>query len=383
MSVTDFLFEGQAPPATTTYGSRTENIPQFMSDYTLGLISRANAIAAEPYQPYGGPRVAGFTPDTQNAFNLTRQAAGSYQGPLSQALGLTAQAAGSNPFAVASPYITNAANMTSQAASGPGALGAAAPYMQTAGQTFTGGNVNQYMDPYVGNVINRSADLANRNFNENLMPGIKDMFTRSGQYASKGMLTEANRAARDTSENIQSQANAALSQAYQNAGQLFGADAGRAGTLAQLAGSLSGQDTAARLQAAGQLGNLGSALGTLQGQTGAQQLQTAAQYGQLGQMGQQLGLQGAAALDTIGQEQQSLNQRNLDTAYQDFLNQTNYPRQTIDWMSSVIRGIPYSTTTNQTQTGPASSYQPSPLSQIASLGTGLAGISQLLGGKQG
>jgi hypothetical protein len=379
MSLTDFLFEGSAPPAVTTYGQRTENIPQFMSDYTLGLISRANAIAAEPYQAYGGPRVAGFTPDTQNAFNQTRMAANAYQGPLAQALGLTGQAAESNPLATASPYITNAASMTQQAGNAPGALSAASPYMQQAGGTFTGSNVNQYMDPYIQNVVNRSADLANRNFSENLMPGIQDKFTRAGQYGSRGMLTDATRAARDTTENIQSQANAALSQAYQNAGQLYGADASRAGTLAQLAGSLSGSDQATKLQAAGQLGTLGSTLGALQGQTGALQLQAGQQYGALGQSAQQLGMQGAAALDTVGQEQQGLNQRNLDTAYQDFQNQTQYPRQTIDWMSSVIRGIPYSQTSNTSQTGPASLYQPSPLSQIAALGTGAAGLQQLLG----
>jgi hypothetical protein len=352
-----------------------------MSDYTLGLISRANAIAAEPYQEYGGPRVAGFTPDTQNAFNQTRIASNAYQGPLAQALGLTGQASQANPFATASPYLSNAASMTQQAANAPGALSAASPYMQQAGGTFTGGNVNQYMDPYVQNVVNRSADLANRNFNENLMPGIQDKFTRAGQYGSKGMLTDATRAARDTTENIQSQANAALSQAYQNAGQLYGADASRAGTLAQLAGSLSGQDQASRLQAASQLGQLGNTAGTLQGQTGALQLQAGQQYGALGQSAQQLGLQGAAALDTIGQEQQTLNQRNLDTAYSDFQNQTQYPRQTIDWMSSVIRGIPYSQTSNTTQTGPASVYQPSPLQQLGSLGAGAVGLNQLLNGK--
>lgn len=382
MGLSDFLFEGQAPPAVTTYGQSTQNIPQFMSDYTLGLISRANAIAAEPYQAYGGPRVAGFTPDTQNAFNTTRTAANAYQGPLSQALGLTGQAAQANPLTSASPLLASAANMTQQAGNAPGALSAASPYMQQASGTFTGNNVNQYMDPYVQNVVNRSADLANRNFNENLMPGIQDKFTRAGQYGSRGMLTDATRAARDTTENIQSQSNAALSQAYQNAGQLYGADASRAGTLAQLAGSLSGSDQAARLQAAAQLGQLGSATGTLAGQTGALQLQAGQQYGALGQGAQQMGLQGAAALDTIGQEQQGLNQRNLDTAYQDFTNQTQYPRQTIDWMSSVIRGIPYSQTANTSQTGPASAYQPSPLSQIASLGTGIAGLQQLLG-KQG
>lgn len=330
MGIADFLFEGKPPPSTTTYGSTTAEIPQFMSDYTQGLIARANAIAAEPYQQYGGPRVAGFTPDTQNAFNVTRQAAGSYMGPLAQALGLTEQAAG------------------------PGASGLAAaqPYLSQAGQNFTGNNVQQYMDPYVTNVIDRAKLEANRNYNENILPTLDNKFTAAGQYGSSAMAREANRAARDVTEGLQSQANAALSGAYNQAGNLFNTDRARQLAVGQTTGQLAGQQQGAMLQAGQQLGALG-------------------------QTQQQLGLQGAAALDTIGQEQQSQNQKNLDTAYQDFLKQTNYPRETIDWMSSVIRGLPAPQSTTTTSTGPANVYQPSPLSQIGSYATGIAGLADL------
>jgi hypothetical protein len=332
MGLVNFLFEGQPPPSTTTYGTKTENLPQWMSDYTQGLIARANAVAAEPYQPYGGPRVAGFTPDTLNAFAQTRTAANSYTGPLQQALGMAQDAFGE----------------------GTGGMAAAQPYMQQASQTFPGA-ASQYMDPYVQNVIDRSSQLATRTFNEQLMPSIESKFIRGGQYGSSAMQQAALRGARDVTENLQSQANAQLSGAYQNAGQMFGADQGRMGALAQLAGQLGGQQQAMQLQ-------------------GAQQL------GQLGQLSQQLGLSGATALDAVGQMQQGLNQRNLDVAYQDFQNQTNYPRQTIDWMSSVIRGLPTPTATQITQTGPASSYGPSPLGQIGSLAGIIGGLGQQQGG---
>jgi hypothetical protein len=333
MGIADFLFEGKPPPSTTTYGSTTASIPQFMSDYTQGLIARANAVAAEPYQQFGGPRVAGFTPDTQNAFNVTRQAAGSYMGPLSQALGLTEQAG-------------------SQGASG---LAQATPYLNQAAQNFTGDNVQQYMNPYVQNVIDRSALEANRNYNENILPTLNNKFTASGQYGSSAMAREANRAARDLTEGVQSQSQAALANAYSQAGQLFNTDQTRQLGVGQTVGQLAGQQQGAMLESGKQLGALG-------------------------QMQQQLGLQGAAALDTIGQEQQGLNQKNLDTAYQDFLNQTNYPRQTIDWMSSIIRGLPAPQSTTETKTGPGSIYQPSPLSQIGSYATGIAGLMDLFKG---
>ena len=57
MSVADFLFEGKPPPAVTSYGQSVEGMPKWLSDFTQGIAARANAIAAEPYQPYGGPRI--------------------------------------------------------------------------------------------------------------------------------------------------------------------------------------------------------------------------------------------------------------------------------------------------------------------------------------
>ena len=58
----DFLFEGKAPPSVTTYGSTVTDMPKWLSDYTQGLIGKANAVAGEDYQAYGGPRLAGLTP---------------------------------------------------------------------------------------------------------------------------------------------------------------------------------------------------------------------------------------------------------------------------------------------------------------------------------
>lgn len=331
MSVSDFLFEGKAPPSVKTYGSTSADIPQFMSDYVQGLIGRANAVAAEPYQQYGGPRVAGFSADTQNAFSQTRQAANAYQGPLAQALGLTEQAT----------------------APGQSGLAQAQPYLQQAGQNFTPQAAQQYMDPYIGNVIDRASQVANRNYNENILPGLTNKFTANGQYGSSAMSREANRAARDLTEGLQSNAASQLSGAYSQAGNLFNADQARQLSVGQTTGQLAGQQQGALLQGG-------------------------AQMGALGQAQQQLGLQGAAALDTIGQEQQGQQQKNLDTAYQDFQNQTQYPRSTIDWMSSVIRGLPAPVSTSSTATGPANVYQPSPLSQLGSFGTGIAGLTELL-----
>ena len=76
---TDFLFEGKPPQSVTTYGTTVEGTPKWMSDYTQGLIARANAAAAEPYIPYGGPRIAGFSPEQEAAFGMVEENVGAYQ----------------------------------------------------------------------------------------------------------------------------------------------------------------------------------------------------------------------------------------------------------------------------------------------------------------
>ena len=110
----------------------------------------------------------------------------------------------------------------------------------------------------------------------------------------------------------------------------------------QTAGTLAGTDQAARLEAGRGLGALTEARQAMQGRD-------------------------IATMAAAGQEQQQLNQRNLDLAYNDFREQRDFPRQTTDWLSSIIRGMPYSSSTQTTGTGPANAYQPSALSQIGSL----------------
>ncbi len=319
MGVLDFLFEGSPPPSTTTYGSTVENMPQWLSDYTQALIARANMVAGEGYQAYQGPRVAGFTDDQTNAFDVIRNNIGNWNDEFD----------------------------ASKTATG-GALTQAMPYFNQANQYFsqasemTPDKINQYMDPYVQNVIDRSKLEANRNWSENIMPGIEGRFITSGQSGSSGHQDLLQKAGRDVTAGLNSQAMAAPSDAYKTAGSQYQADASR---LAGLGAST---------------GQLGSSVGSLG-------LQTGSQLSGLAQLQQQMAGRDASSLSMVGDAQQQQIQRNLDLAYQDFQQQRDYPRQNVDWMSSVIRGIPYDRTTNTTSTGPANAYQPSPLSQLISL----------------
>jgi hypothetical protein len=312
MGVLDFLFEGKPPASVTTYGTTTENMPRWLSDYTQGLINRANAVAAEPYQQYGGPRLASPGSDVTSGYDVARGTVEPAQAAFQQLM------------------------------QSPGALAAAQPYIGQAAQTFPG-QAQAYMNPYIENVVNRSTTLANRALTEKFLPALAGTFGSRGQDArSSAYRRAADRGVRDITEGLQEQAASQLASGYNTAAQTFGQDASRLAGLAGTVGNLSGRDLADRATLA------------------------AAQ--------QQSGLTSAAALDAIGRAQQGEEQRSLDLAYQNFAEQRDYPRSTIDWMSSVIRGMPYNSQTATTSQGPPTVMSPSPIAQIGSLATGIGGI---------
>jgi hypothetical protein len=202
-----------------------------------------------------------------------------------------------------------------------------------------------------GYVIGRSV--------EKIMPQIGDQFIRAGQYGSTRQQELANRGVRDVSENLASQIGAQLASGYTTAGTQAQADLQRQASIGQAAGQLSGTEM--------------TGLGNLAGVQGA-----------IGQKQQALGLQGAAATEAIGAEQQQQQQKNLDLAYQDFLTQTQYPEQQISYLSNVVRGLPSGGgTAAQTGTSSGSSYSASPLAQLAGAGMSAAALSNLMSGKTG
>lgn len=285
----DFLFNGSPPPNTTAATVSQTNMPDWYQEYTRGLLAKSNAIAAEPYQAFGGQRIAEPSADTTQAYGLTRQNVGNYQPTM---------------------------NLGQQ-------------YLTTAGGGFNQAEFNKYLNPYVENVNDRIAQLGQRNLTENLLPGVNQTFTGAGQFGGSRHADFTARAVRDANESIlgqQSQAlmnaqNAAM-QGYQQGQQITGA---------------SGQ-----------------------------------QLGALGQSLQAAGLKDAAALQAIGQEQQGLEQRSLDTAYQDFLSQRDWDLNRAQFLNQQIRGFnpPTSTATSSSQPGNYQTYSPSPLAQLA--GTGMA-----------
>ena len=131
-SLTDFLFNGQAPQSVTKYGTTTQNLPQWFSDFQQGIAVKGNALAAEPYEPYGAPRIAGFNADQNNAFAATRSGMGLEAGAIRT-------------------------NMNNAAAAGANAdaLGDASPWLNQASQNSYD-VVGNYMNPYTDAVVDRA-----------------------------------------------------------------------------------------------------------------------------------------------------------------------------------------------------------------------------------
>ena len=324
----NFLTQGQ-PQASTTSTLSTSQVPQYLSDYLYNVMSGAYSAAQQPYQPYDGTRVAEFTPDQTQAFNMTQNAATSYQPGM------------------------DAATQAAQNASGLSTLGAAQPYFNAASQT-TPGVISNYLNPYTSNVINQLGTQAAQQLQEKILPQINDEFTRGGQYGSSRQQEIAQRGARDISNTLEQNIGSQLAQGYTTAGTQAQTDLARQASIGQAAGTLAGTQATTDIN----LANTNAALAQKQ---------------------QALGLQAASADEAVGAEQQAMNQKNLDLAYSDFQNQTAYPEQQIGFLSDVIRGLPSGgSSTSGTTASTGNTYSASPLASIASAGLSAAALSNLL-----
>lgn len=312
-SVLDFLFEGKPAPAVSTYGNTVSGLPQWLSDYSQGILTNANALGNAPYQPYQGQRIAGLNDDQLRAMGIVRDTAGESAGAIKGAL------------------------------NSPTGLQTAAPYLATAGQTWPGA-ASAYMNPYIENVTNRNAQLTQRALNEQLLPGVERVFGGPGgqDVRSSAYRRTVDRGVRDLTEGLQAQNNAALAQGYSDSANIFDRDASRAGTLAQVASGIQGSDKS-------QTANLADAL-------------------------QRSRLSDVGALGTVGQTIQQQQQGNLDMAYQDFLAQRGYPQDQINWMAGLAKQLPTPSYTQTAGSAPGTTFQPSGLSQLGSLATGAAGV---------
>lgn len=303
MGVLDFLFQGTTPSSST--GVSSTSVPAWLQQYTQGILAEGAGVASQPYQQYGGPRVAETTADQNSAYGTIRGLQGQYQGPIAQA------------------------TQMATSASNPGAIGQALGQLPQAQQYINQSlNPGSTINPYVNNVIKQGQNQATNYWNDTLKPSIDNEFTDAGQFGSSAHERAANQGAARINQQIQDTANSAYAGAYTNAQQANLAAGNATGTIAQTTGGLGYEQGVLGMQGASQLGNLATT-------------------------GQNLGIQGAGALDTAGMSQQNQNQQNLNLGYQDFMNQQQYPYQQVGWLSQLMNG----TVNNQNTPGAKTTTQ--------------------------
>lgn len=345
------------------------NLPEYARPYFENLLSRTEEVSQQQYQPYTGARIAGFNTDQQNAAQLTRNIA--EQG--SPDIGTARSAFGS-----AQQTAENLSNYQ------PGTI--QSQYQQQSyrptgyqSQTFNQGAADYYSSPYMQNVVERQRAAANRAFQEGQSARDQQAIQSGafGGYRNAIQQGVAQRGLQNQLADIQATGSQA---AYQQAVQQFNADQAARQQAAQLReqsrqygaglGFQSSQyANQAQMEAAKATEAARQAGAGIEQAGGALNMQAGQNYAALANAEQTLGLQRAQALQGIGAQQQALNQQELETAHTDFMNQRDFPRQQLQFYSSILRGVPVSATSN------VSTYtNPNPLNQVAGLGISGLGL---------
>jgi len=317
---------GSAPPDKTT---QVAELPEWARPYAKDTLAKGAALTdinQNPYQQYGGSRIAGFSPMQQQAF----QSAANMQP--SQQLGTATDLA---------------------SAAGMGALGTNYQAGRFSGGTFGQGAADFYMNPYQQSVTDIGKREAARQSNI-LGTQQAGQATQAGAFGgSRDAIVQAERERNLGQQmgDIQAQGSNA---AFQQAQAQFNADQARRMQAQQL-GEQSRQ--------------YGAGLGMQGLQTG---LQAAGQLGQLGSQQFQQGMDINKLQSVYGGQMQQQAQRPLDQAYQDFQNQQNYPYKQLGFMSDMIRGLPL----GQQSTSSIYSQGPGTVQTLAGLGVAAYGCGK-------
>jgi hypothetical protein len=304
----------------------TVELPEWARGYAQEALGRGEALSRTPYQTYGGDRFAGFSP-----LQLETQKRIAGMGPAGQ--------------------IGEASDLASLAGSRAFQAGQYTPGQYTGG-TFDRGAAGFYMSPFLEQAMAPQLREAQR---DSAILGTQQagQAVKSGAFGgSRAGLLEAERQ-RNLGTQMGDIRARGYQAAYDKAADQFNQDMQRRMQAQQLSeqsrqfGSnigLQGLNTA--ISAAGQLGTLGQT--------------------QFGQQKDIIGMQ-----KDVGAEQQGLEQKRLDTAYQDFLNQQNYPYKQLGFFSDMIRGLPLGS--NQT----LYAGQPSLAQTAGTVAAGAYGAKQL------
>lgn len=218
----------------------------------------------------------------------------------------------------------------------------AAPYFQGAktaveglGQQFTGDTAQQYMNPYQQAVVDQAKAKAVEDYESKIAPGIAAQAVASQPFGGSRQAIAEGMARQDLTDKLTEIQERGSADAFNQGRAAFEAQKGR-------------------------------------------ELQQGQQFAQLGQTIPQQALRDLAIQQQIGEQERQQEQRGLDLAKSQFMEEREFPTRALQEYSAVVRGFPFqpSTYTAQTQ------YQPTPSigSQLLQLGgAGLGAYTQFGG----
>lgn len=355
---------GGGGPSHTTSTVTQSNLPKYAEPYYKSMMNRAMEESYRPYQTYQGQRLAGMSDATEGGLGMASDYASSGLGYLPGAGSLAEQTG-------------NAALGVGDYQSGYGAgqfagqnvnVQGAGPYdvASIQSETFGTPQSQQYMSPYIQDVVNRAmSDVAKNTLEEQTY--------RDSQAATSGAFGGSRHAVQNQMARGQAQelmadiATEGYQGAFENAQQQFERDraarmgAAQSNQQAQLQAALANQGIDLDVQKLGeqarqteeQLRQSGQQLGL----AGLEQANQSAQLlGQLQSQQEKMMLDRIKSQLGVGQTEEEYLQEQLDTAYQDFVNQRDAPRQNLQFLSSLLQGVPISANqdvTTSTPTNPA------------------------------
>lgn len=353
---------GGGSQTSTVYQS---NLPEYAKPYFESMMDRTLGESERPYQSYPGQRIAGMAGETEAGLQGST-AFGTTTPGYAQAGGNLAANAG-NVGLSASGYtpgtVTNAYTGPVQGDYAAGNFNAD----QVQSGVFNPAVRDYYMSPYMDAVTGRAKesaalDYARQAALEDANAGTTGAFGGS-RYAVQQAI--GRQGLQDRLTDIQTQG---LQSAFENAQQQFERDRGASMTAQQANqnANLEAQKLGEQSRQYG-YGATEDAYRTA-GQMGLDAQKANEQFGlqalEAGLQGANIANQSAATLgDTqktvdaaiqdrlksllgVGQAREEYEQRGLDLAYDDFINQRDAERQNLQFLSSILRGVPISANQN-------------------------------------
>ena len=296
------------PQQPTEQNIVQSSLPKYFEPYAIDMIKRAEAESKREYTPFQGQRLADENTDTARSREIARGVA---EGGI--------------------PGLTQAATGTTAG------MGRAMEGLGFRSQDFGSPQAQQYMSPYIQQVLDVQKDAAIRDFQQQ-QAGRDATAVQAGAFGGSRSAVEQALAGQGLQDRLAEIQATGQQKAFEQAQQQFERD-----RSAQLAAERQGL----------------SAAESLSGQS--------AQLAALGEKARAGDIESAQLLEKIAKDRQAREQAGLDLAYEDFIRQRDMPREDLTFLSSILRGVPVQPSTETTKF-----QQYNPVKDL--LGTGIAGL---------